>query len=519
MSNRSPDQDRIDALWRELDREQGGSSTNGSRNGLIYKEPAAPASSITDERVIELCRQAKNSAKFASLFDDGDTSAYGGDDSDADAGLLGIMALYTKDPEQLERLWARSALAKRGKFNRADYRHRTISYVLSEATESYRDPGSGRILLSSSSGPLGIPSDDDNNESSDEDSSDAEIVWFSKLGKPKPRRHLIKDVCAKGYPLIVFGAGGVAKSFGTLLAGIAIAGGYDEWLGLRIMEHGTVLYLDFELEAEEQHRRVRDLCAGEGIPIPEQLAYLSGVGRTVEKTFWNALKFCKEHEAVAVIIDSMGLAMQGDMEHARDVLAFHANYINPFRALGVTPLVVDHQGKLQTGEKHKDKSPYGSAYKAWVARSVLQFQYEEYSRETHELDIRVRQTKTNFGPALEPFGVRFTFEVEKISTEIFEIEDAELAEEDTVPAQERILGVLQKGPATNKEIQDSTGLAVGTVRNKLSDLMQEGTVGEDGYQGRSKVYRLLSSSPGNPRGTSDDDNKKAGGQAVLGEEF
>jgi DNA-binding NarL/FixJ family response regulator len=77
--------------------------------------------------------------------------------------------------------------------------------------------------------------------------------------------------------------------------------------------------------------------------------------------------------------------------------------------------------------------------------------------------------------------VRFTFEVEKITTEIFEIEDAELAEEDTVPARERILGVLQKGSATNKEIQDSTGLAVGTVRNKLSDLMQEGTVGEDGF--------------------------------------
>jgi hypothetical protein len=390
MSSRSPDQDRIDALWHELDREQRGPSTNGSRNGVSYKELVAPAPSMTDERVIELCRQARNAAKFASLFDDGDTSAYDGDDSDADAGLLGIMALYTKDPDQLERLWARSALAKREKFTREDYRHRTIAYVLSEATESYSEPGSSRILLSSSRS-LYISSDDDNKESPHGDAEpDAEIVWFSKLEKPKPRRYLIKDVCAKGYPMIVFGAGGAAKSFGTLLAGVAIAGGHDEWLGLRIMEHGPVLYLDFELEAEEQHRRVRDLCAGEGVPIPEQLAYLSGVRLTVEKSFRKALKFCKEHEAVAVIIDSMGLALQGDMEHARDVLAFHANYINPFRALGVTPLVVDHQGKLQTGEKHKDKSPYGSAYKAWVARSVLQFQYEEYNRETHELDIRIR---------------------------------------------------------------------------------------------------------------------------------
>ena len=169
----------------------------------------------------------------------------------------------------------------------------------------------------------------------------------------------------KGYPIVAFGAGGVAKSFAMLSAGIAIAGNGDQWLGLEVLEHGYVLYLDFELDVDEQHRRVRDLCAGLGVPVPERLAYLSGVGVSPEKAFSTAQKFVEKYGTKAVIIDSMGLAMQGDMERGKDVLAFHGRYINPLRRAGVTPFIVDHEGKLQTGEKHKDKSPFGSAYKAW----------------------------------------------------------------------------------------------------------------------------------------------------------
>lgn len=369
---------------------------------------------------------------------------------------------------------------------------------VANAYARYQPNDYGARLLSSSSDPLGDSSDDDNK---------TEVVWFSELGKPKERKFLIKDVCAKGYPFVAFGAGGVAKSLAMLLAGISIAGERDKWLGLHVLEHGPVLYADFELDVEEQHRRVRDLCAGLGIPVPTQLAYLSGVGLTTDAAFSRVLKFCKDFEAVAVIIDSMGLAMQGDMEHAKDVLSFHAKYINPLRRAGVTPLIVDHEGKLQSGEKHRDKSPFGSAYKAWAARSVLQFELEEYDRENSALDIRVRQTKTNFGPKLEPFGVRFIFEHKKIEAETFELEDAELVEEESMPARDRIVGALRPGSATRHELEKLTGLSGGTIRNNLSDLMKSGVVGEEGYQGRSKVYCLLSSSE-NPKGSDSDDNNE-----------
>ncbi len=368
--------------------------------------------------------------------------------------------------------------------------------------------------LSSSSGSLGYSSDDDNNETS-------EIVWFSELGEPKEREYLIEKIGVKGYPIVAFGAGGVAKSFAMLAAGIAIASssGVDEWMGLRILEHGPVLYLDFELDVDEQHRRVRDLCAGMRIPTPKKLAYLSGVGIPPERAFARALEFVEKYEARAVIIDSMGLAMGGDMEKGREVLAFHGRYINPLRRAGTTPFIVDHEGKLQAGEKHKDKAPFGSAYKAWASRSVLQFELDEFDKETSTLKVRVRQTKTNFGPKVEPIGVAFSFADKKVELSNFEIPDEEMVEEESVPVRERILGALRIEPATNADLSRITGASPGTIRNNLSDLINAGLVGEDGYKGRSKVYRLLSSSSPHTREPDDDDNNDAANTPLKEEAF
>lgn len=498
MSGRSKDQGLIDDLvaWMEAPDPKTAKSNGGVRSH-------AP-SSIPDETIIEKCRGAANATKFEALFDRGDVHAYhGGDDSVADLALAAILAYYTQDADQLERLISSSALGRREKWRgRDDYRKRTIQKALSGLGETYGwESQRSRPLTSSSSHGIGVSSDD---EVISADNT-PEIVWFSELGEPKEREYLIEKIGVKGYPIVAFGAGGVAKSFAMLSAGIAIASASSvgEWLGLRVLEHGCVLYVDFELDVEEQHRRVRDLCAGMGIMIPKKLAYLSGVGISPEAAFQKALTFVEEYEAKAAIIDSMGLAMQGDMEKGKEVLAFHGRYINPLRRAGATPFIVDHEGKLQTGEKHKDKTPFGSAYKAWASRSVLQFQFEEYREETSELDIRVRQTKTNFGPKIDPIGVRFTFEEKKVSMSVYELLAEELMEEENKPVRERILTALKLEGATRKQLEQMTGAAGGTIANKLSDLRAEGVVTDDGR--RPPTYSLTSSSLDTPRKPSDDE--------------
>jgi hypothetical protein len=487
--------DRLAARLREQPQPKTASSNGHS----------GPTADRPDEAIIQKCRAADNAPKFVDLFEHGDTSGNRGDDSAADFALLGILKFYTQDPDQLERLMRDSALA-RSKWDQPRAGKSWLRYSIDKALEGSSETYDwghqrSRPLVSSLSSPIGVSSDDDTSEGDDT----PEIVWFAELGEPKEREYLIEKIGVKGYPIVAFGAGGVAKSFAMLSGGIAIASasGVEKWLGLRVLEHGYVLYLDFELDVEEQHRRVRDLCAGMGIPIPKKLAYLSGVGISSEAAFQKALTFVKEYEAQAVIIDSMGLAMQGDMEKGKEVLAFHGRYINPLRRAGATPFIVDHEGKLQTGEKHKDKTPFGSAYKAWASRSVLQFVFEEYREETSQLDIRVRQTKTNFGPKIDPVGIRFTFEEKKVSMGGYALPDEELLEEESRPVKERILIALRLEGATNKQLQQITGASEGTIRNKLSELRTDGLITDDGK--RPVTYNLVSSSPVHPRGDDSDD--------------
>jgi hypothetical protein len=489
-------QDLIDMLERQI-RGQAPAPDKVRSNGGAYTSPS-------DAAILEKCRVAKNAPKFEALYTHGDVSGYGGDDSGADLALLSLLAFYTQDEAQLERLFSGSALGRRDKWrHRQDYRRRTIRKALSELDEPYNWTRNERgRLLSSSANSLRDLTDDDNNE----DDLDG-IVWFSEQGEPKEREYLIESVAVKKYTIVAYGAGGVAKSFAVLAAGIAIAGGSEEWLGLKVLDHGYVLYLDFELDAEEQHRRVRDLCAGLGVEMPKKLAYFSALGMSTEQAFKKARAFVKKYDAKAVIIDSMGLAMPGDMDRAKDVIAFHRQYTDPLRALGTTPFVVDHEGKLQSGENRKEKGPTGSAFKSWTTRSVLQFILEEYDEDNSSLDIRVRQHKTNFKPT-KPFGVRFTFGENKVSVEAIDLPDTDLVDEAYVPVKKRIVAALESGEAAIRELAELTGSEVGTVRNKVSELKGEGVVMDAGYRGREKLYSLLSSSPKPYRETTDDDNEK-----------
>jgi AAA domain len=501
-------QDLIDKLERQM---QAPSPEAVQTNGHATPNTSS-GSAPSDDAIIEKCRGASNSAKFEALFDHGDVHAYhGGDASAADFALLGILKLYTQDPDQLERLMRRSRLARRKweekRAGRSWLRY-SIDNALKDVGEVYDwSKEGGRLLSSSANSPREI-SDDDNNE----DDLDG-IVWFSEQGTPQEREYLIESVAVKKYTMVAYGAGGVAKSFAVLAAGIAIAGGAEKWLGLSVLDHGYVLYLDFELDAEEQHRRVRDLCAGMGVEIPKKLAYFSALGMTTEQAFKKARAFVKKYQAKAVIIDSMGLAMAGDMDRAKDVIAFHRQFTDPLRALGTTPFVVDHEGKLQAGENRKEKGPTRSAFKSWTTRSVLQFILEEYDEANSALDIRVRQHKTNFKPT-KPFGVRFTFGEKEVSIETIDLPDTELIDEAYVPVKERIVAALKPGEATIRELATLTGAETGTIRNKLSELKNEERVIDAGYRGREKLYALpdedsslLSSSQKPYRESGDDDNE------------
>ncbi|WP_342304813.1 phage/plasmid primase, P4 family [Methanolobus sp. ZRKC5] len=90
---------------------------------------------LTDEEIFSLCMGAKNANKFEELWD-GSTSGHENDDSRADLALCTILAFYTQNSAQIDRLFRKSKLY-RSKWERSDYRGRTIQTSIGGLTEVY----------------------------------------------------------------------------------------------------------------------------------------------------------------------------------------------------------------------------------------------------------------------------------------------------------------------------------------------------------------------------------------------
>jgi RecA-family ATPase len=96
----------------------------------------------------------------------------------------------------------------------------------------------------------------------------------------------------------------VAKSLLALALSVAVSSGSKRWLG-REVETCSVLYVDFELDADEQARRVHQLCRGQGLDAPpDDLLYMSALGHPAKEAFAAALDACKEHGVGLMVVDS-----------------------------------------------------------------------------------------------------------------------------------------------------------------------------------------------------------------------
>jgi DNA-binding transcriptional ArsR family regulator len=413
----------------------------------------------TDEAIIEMLRAAANAPKFEALYDRGDVHAYhGGDDSAADLALLSMVAFYTQDSVQLERIFSSSALGQRSKWRqRRDYRERTIDKALADLGEVYQASRERSYPIGKSAAALSL-------------------VRFAKRATPPPREFVVPDLIPRHHATTLYGWGGTAKSLLAMLLSLSVAGGRERFFDRVVAVHGPVLYLDFELDADEQQRRVMQLACGMNMTVPEDLLYASTLGFRTHDAIDFALGRCKEYGAVLIVLDSLGPAMIGDMTAAKDVIEFHNCYIAPFKVIGVTPILVDHQARQQSGEGYQNKGAFGSAYKEHLSRSLIQVEAGDRSAERGVLNVRLRHKKTNFGVLVEPFDVSLSYSDEMIVATTRDLTPADRAQEATLNADERVVAALRDGPAYPDEIAEATGLARSTVKNKINALKKAGRV-------------------------------------------
>jgi hypothetical protein len=445
------------------------------------KASSASATLPTDEAVLRKCRDAGNAQKFIALYDFGDLSGYGGDDSRADLALARILGFWTQDAWQVERLISGSALGQREKWRRRrDYRERTIRRALDGLTETYQWP--------TDQGVTGVT------DYIGSDSSDTlEVVRFARLDPPPPREFVMPGLVPRSYPTTLFGWGGTAKSLLAALLAMSVAGGRPKFLGRDVTVHGPTLFVDFELDGVEQHRRILQLAAGLKMEVPDDFLYVSALGAHTPDAIKFALALCKKHDVVLVVLDSLGKALVGDMLAAKDVIGFHNTFIAPFQNQGVTPVLVDHQARQQPGEGYQSKGAYGSAYKEHLSRSLIQVEAGDRSAEQGVLNVRLRHKKSNFAPLEEPFDVALTFSDDVIVATTRELTAQDKAQEQTLNGTDRVLAALEDGPLFPDEIADVTGLKLGTVKNKLVALKKAGRVVSTGQiRNQSEQVSLVS---------------------------
>jgi DNA-binding transcriptional ArsR family regulator len=249
------------------------------------------------------------------------------------------------------------------------------------------------------------------------------------------------------------------------------------------------LYVDWELDEEEQGRRARQLARalGDDEP-PKDLYYLSALGHASLEVLHVALAECKEHGIGLVVIDSAGLAIEGDSTLSQDVIGFF-DQLDRFRAEGITVLLIDHQAKTGIGESYQQKTAFGSVYKGLLSRSRLQVEATE--RGPGSLRVVVRQNKANFSGHTDPFKVHLTFDEDKIALDRDQLAAEEPQKTRVLNTPDRVLLALSGGPAYTEELVEPTGAVLGTVGNALTRLKRRGLVEETGERrGNAREVRL-----------------------------
>jgi len=126
-------QEALQSIVKRMFAEQ---STNG------HAKPVAPTelvdNGLSDSKVIQKALAASNGERFSRLWN-GDTQEYGSH-SEADLALCGMLAFWTGgDATRMDTLFRQSALY-REKWDRNDYRNKTIAEALNGKTEFYEAP-------------------------------------------------------------------------------------------------------------------------------------------------------------------------------------------------------------------------------------------------------------------------------------------------------------------------------------------------------------------------------------------
>jgi hypothetical protein len=292
---------------------------------------------LDDSEVLQKRRSDKDTyraEKFARLFDGGDLADYGGDRSSADLGLVNLLAYYTQDPVQLDRLFRRSALM-RGKW---DERHRGDGANYGEMTIE-------KALVGRKPKDCwrGTEKDPEPSEAVNEGGiGERSLVGRAIAEGVEPPEMLVDGLIYRGGIHSWIAEGETGKSMLAL------------WVSILVMGRGeNVLYLDQEGAIGMVAERLEAMGAD-----PEMLDrrfhyYQSPDVTLAQGPFTDLLEKARGAKAALVVFDSWAdfLALDGlDENDSMDVTRWVTGVVYPLRDLRAACLLLDHSNKEGKGK-------------------------------------------------------------------------------------------------------------------------------------------------------------------------
>jgi len=201
---------------------------------------------------------------------------------------------------------------------------------------------------------------------------------------------------------LIYGDGGSGKSMTGCLMAVLCASGYMGSEHGLVVEPGRVLYIDWETTDSQIKKRIRHIRNGLKLnPERDRISYLKGM-RPFLDDYDHIVDEIARTQSDLVILDSMGMAMGGDLEKADDVNSF-------FRGLNKLEKPV-----LLISHTNKSGQLFGSQYVTNNSRMIWEMVRSE-GADNDDVDMVMFHRKGNDVPQQQPIAWRIEFNDEDIN--------------------------------------------------------------------------------------------------------
>lgn len=336
-------QDAISALRQEL-----APPAEKPAPQLPQRAESSLSPAMADSEILEIAFRAKNGAAIKKLYD-GDWSGYKSQ-SEADIALCNYLAFYTKDAQQLDRLFRSSGLMR----DKWDHKHGKETYgemTVRKAIDLTREGYTPRATAAQDFGGM-------------EKKAGSQIVWAANVPY-EPPRWTLAPYFQQGKGTLIQGDSGTGKTAFMCAIAAHITTG-TPLLGLPVQSPGNVLMLSVEDDLPILRGRI-EACGGDltKCAFMTNAAGMTFLSPEVEEAI-------KKYDIKMVIFDPIQAFMGADVD------MFRANETRPLLAKlfemcdrnNCCCAIIAHMGK--SGDKSPVNRSLGSVDIPASMRSVMQ---------------------------------------------------------------------------------------------------------------------------------------------------